>query len=700
MAIFEIGNVQVDQLTEPAGGPTSSFGDTVTAPGLDAPASTALLLGTINATGMTIGHTGITVNQNAATTNFSGNVNLTTFTSGSVLFTDGGGLVSQSNSTFFWDNTNKRLGVGTLTPGFTGGVADVPGSKLHVVNSTTHSLLVIESDAANNDAGILIATATNGFDSAIWMDDADSQKLKFSLSNSTAGENNHSDRTGSVRVTITQPGSVGIGTTGPVSKFDVNGNVSIGSYAGSSAAPSNGMIISGTVGIGTPSPSSSYALDVTGTASNSAVRIAIANNSNYTEGVGVYAASLSTGFHVINRFGVAASTGQSGEMSYYYAGNNNANNHVAISHYNTGEMAHFMQSGDVALGGVITPGTTTTNATLIIKANGTVGIGAASSGSALYVQGSSASSSYISVVDTTGNNNAILGSADSPSAYGFVGNLTNDPFIFRVNNAEVARFDTSGRFGIGSTFAGWQPAYTLDIRSSTAGSTVHIRSNAATDDGAYVISDQASQAVLSGGMSFNGTSWVAKATSASTMDLVGGDTSFYNGTGLTIGNTFSPTIRFVIKADGGVEYSNSTSAAVSASNAGRIRYNSTAQHFEVSENTGAYAKMCSIPSSVSDFQLTTTSATTIATFTPPAQGNYRVDIYYRVVTATTNVTITLTWTDGSGAQTSNIVPLTSTSVGSYIIPPTYLNSTAAAITVSATSGTANNLYVSASIGGA
>jgi len=38
-------------------------------------------------------------------------------TAGSVLFAGTGGVLSESNDNFFWDNTNKRLGIGTITPG-------------------------------------------------------------------------------------------------------------------------------------------------------------------------------------------------------------------------------------------------------------------------------------------------------------------------------------------------------------------------------------------------------------------------------------------------------------------------------------------------------------------------------------------------------------------------------------------------------
>jgi hypothetical protein len=47
---------------------------------------------------------------------------------------------------------------------------------------------------------------------------------------------------------------VGIGTTSPGNKLDVNGGVAIGSYAGVNTAPTNGAIISGNVAIGATSP--------------------------------------------------------------------------------------------------------------------------------------------------------------------------------------------------------------------------------------------------------------------------------------------------------------------------------------------------------------------------------------------------------------------------------------------------------------
>jgi hypothetical protein len=48
----------------------------------------------------------------------------------------------------------------------------------------------------------------------------------------------------------------------PLSTLDVGGGVAVGTYAGANAAPANGLLVSGSVGIGTPSPD--QALSVNG----------------------------------------------------------------------------------------------------------------------------------------------------------------------------------------------------------------------------------------------------------------------------------------------------------------------------------------------------------------------------------------------------------------------------------------------------
>jgi hypothetical protein len=129
-------------------------------------------------------------------------------------------------------------------------------------------------------------------------------------------------------------GSLAVGNYAgyPVSKLDVLGNASFGTYAYTNAAPANGLIVSGNVGIGTPSPSTQLAntatnptdaaglgISATGLAwlSNAAGYTATFTNTDatatYRNTVLMKTAATDTGSHVLkvesgglNRFSVRA----------------------------------------------------------------------------------------------------------------------------------------------------------------------------------------------------------------------------------------------------------------------------------------------------------------------------------------------------------------------------------------------------------
>ena len=102
----------------------------------------------------------------------------------------------------------------------------------------------------------------------------------------------------------------------------------------------------------------------------------------------------------------------------------------------------------------------------------------------------------------------------------------------------------------------------------------------------------------------------------------------------------------------------------------------------------------------SEVELTVTTPVTIVTETPVSPGNFIVNAYMRVIAAATVLTLTVTWTDVSGPQSYTWLSAQTEQVGSYTFAPVYLNSTATAITVTATAGTANQVFVSATIEGA
>ena len=80
----------------------------------------ANLTGTSNEISVTNGHGSITLSTPQAIGTGSSptfaSTTLSNFTAGSVVFAGTGGALNQNNSNLFWDNTNGRLGIGTVSP--------------------------------------------------------------------------------------------------------------------------------------------------------------------------------------------------------------------------------------------------------------------------------------------------------------------------------------------------------------------------------------------------------------------------------------------------------------------------------------------------------------------------------------------------------------------------------------------------------
>jgi hypothetical protein len=90
-------------ITQPATGATLTIPDGVT---LNAGAGGTLGSNAFNSTAF----------APAASPTFTTAATFSFLTAGSIPFAGTAGLLSQDNATFFWDNTNKRLGIGTTTP--------------------------------------------------------------------------------------------------------------------------------------------------------------------------------------------------------------------------------------------------------------------------------------------------------------------------------------------------------------------------------------------------------------------------------------------------------------------------------------------------------------------------------------------------------------------------------------------------------
>lgn len=95
----------------------------------------------------------------------------TAFTAGSVVFAGASGVYSEENATFFWNNTDKRLGLGTTTP-----LARLH-SKGTTANDTAIALLVEDSAAVDlftvrNDGAFAFKGGTVGLADSGWLDSA------------------------------------------------------------------------------------------------------------------------------------------------------------------------------------------------------------------------------------------------------------------------------------------------------------------------------------------------------------------------------------------------------------------------------------------------------------------------------------------------------------------------------------------------
>jgi hypothetical protein len=105
-------------------------------------ASTALL----NAASLTLGWTGtLGVSRGGTGTG-------TAFTTGSVVFAGASGVYSQDNANLFWDNTNKRLGVGITSP----------AQSIDTVGTVKARAFLVDANNSTNYDIKLVTTAGDG----------------------------------------------------------------------------------------------------------------------------------------------------------------------------------------------------------------------------------------------------------------------------------------------------------------------------------------------------------------------------------------------------------------------------------------------------------------------------------------------------------------------------------------------------------
>jgi hypothetical protein len=166
----------------------------------------------------------------------------TVFTLGSVIFAGAGGVYTQDNANFFWDDTNDRLGIGINVPLRT---LDVSGSS-NSGSGTAYPAIRVKNILATqgngsttfNFAEISIQSGNETVDTRLISQyDSALVGLVGTITNHdfgifTSGSANR-------RITVTAAGLVGIGITNPSSKLVVSN----GGVEGLEIAPGGGNVV-------------------------------------------------------------------------------------------------------------------------------------------------------------------------------------------------------------------------------------------------------------------------------------------------------------------------------------------------------------------------------------------------------------------------------------------------------------------------
>ena len=164
-------------------------------------------------------------------------------------------ITSTGTMAFATTLTGMRTTTGTT---YVGGL--ILSSPSATASITSQNSPIVQFKSQGWNTGGTPATKENTFDiAAVSVGTANPTSGRLVIKNTTV--DGVADAT--ELMSIQGSGKVGIGTSTPQSKLDVYGSVAIGTtYAGVTAAPTNGLIVQGNVGIGSATPAT--ALDVNG----------------------------------------------------------------------------------------------------------------------------------------------------------------------------------------------------------------------------------------------------------------------------------------------------------------------------------------------------------------------------------------------------------------------------------------------------
>jgi hypothetical protein len=355
---------------------------------------------------------------------------ITSATAGSVLFAGAAGVLAQDNANFFWDDTNNRLGIGTATPLYKFDITTAAsqfqtfriqsgddayitfgstiassqywsfgatsntsgqGANLFIIGTSTNAAAsVVQSLVINSSGNIGINTNTpnkNSVGKALTIN-ATTGSSMLELTSANSATTTYFEYTGTnssiinvangylrfgannAEVMRITGGSVTIGNISATgSKFQVNGSAAIG-YSASTAAPTNGLAVAGQGTFGD--------------------NITISKNQNAQTNLTISNTTAGTGANTALLFTSDASAGSCQVFKYgstktaYKVVNSND-----FGHYNNGA-GNIVFFNDFASGAITLTAGGASTAHLTLNSSGNLGVGTATIGSRLQVNGNAA----------------------------------------------------------------------------------------------------------------------------------------------------------------------------------------------------------------------------------------------------------------------------------------------------------------------
>ena len=311
-----------------------------------------------------------------------GYLQATQMTLGSVIFASTGGLLAQDNANFFWDATNKRLGIGA---------AAAPTSILHVVQpvrtSGSENVMILTGGAHTTLAtGVEALDVNFNFNRTVqFATGAIALQRSIRYGNPTYAFVGASTITDAVTVGINgapiagtnatftnahalliSAGAVGAGTQ---KSYGLTVNAQTGGTANYAA-----QFMGGNVGIGTATPTNLLQVDKTQAGAETGIWVYNAS----TSGGGTYA-TVGVGKSASGPYGYLLYSGEGNSSSDLLSGSR-----VAVVSSGSGGLALAAghASGYIP---IYTGGTLAANERMRIAADGKVGIGTTSADVALYV---------------------------------------------------------------------------------------------------------------------------------------------------------------------------------------------------------------------------------------------------------------------------------------------------------------------------